>query len=95
MSRWPLLEEMLGPQLDGMESILRQGRAGKHANEPGIRVDGEYQFNKADSHIFRAGPTYSARDTEEGGTGEPHILHAAVRLLMANHATEQGWKPEE
>ncbi len=78
---YPVLKDLLGPQLDAMERIVARGRAGKHAADDLLAHGSEWHFNKADSHQIRAGTHYTERDHE---TGEPHLLHSAIRLMMAD-----------
>ncbi len=91
--RYPTLHAIgLGDQLDAIERIAALGQAGKYAGEAVAKKSADHHFNKADSHMVRAGSHYQERDDE---TGERHLLHAALRLLMADHSAEAGKVTDE
>lgn len=77
----------LRDQLEAMERIAAKGQQGKYAGKSILEKTADYHFTKADSHQCRAGSHYQERDEE---TGEPHLDHAALRLLMASHCAQNG-----
>lgn len=74
----PILEEFFSEELDAMERILERGRSGKHSEDKFRALDPFEHRLKAIAHGQKP---YLALDRE---TGEPHILHAALRLMMAH-----------
>jgi hypothetical protein len=81
MSDYPTLLALgLGPQLEAMENICALGQMGKYAGQP-LNRDVLLQLEASDRHGDFAGENIHSRDAE---SGERHLLHAALRLLMAD-----------
>lgn len=82
---YPILTELLGPQLHEMERIVAVGRAGKYVQDTLTDHGADHHFAKADSHLVRSGVHYTAHDED---TGSRHILLASLRLMMADACTQ-------
>ncbi|HSC88533.1 MAG TPA: hypothetical protein VLC09_14725 [Polyangiaceae bacterium] len=94
MAERPLLDRLLGAELDALERILTRGERGKYAGRAFTDWDADHHFTKADGHIVRSGALYAARDEGPDGTGELHVHNAILRLLMVagcvRHEEEAG-----
>lgn len=81
LNNYPILTELLGPQLAEMERIVTVGRAGKYIQDTLTDHGADHHFGKADSHLVRSGSHYTGQDED---TGSRHILLASLRLMMAD-----------
>lgn len=83
---YPTLEAIgLGRQLAEMERICAMSAAGKHAGECILEDGSRHHLTKAMRHHYAG--THGDRDEESHAL---HLVHAAVRLLMAAACLEAG-----
>jgi hypothetical protein len=83
---FPTLERIgLLPQLHAMERICAAAAAGKHAGESFKSLGVVHHLAKVGSHLAQSGTLGTVRDEE---SGELHLVHAAIRLLMAAACNE-------
>ena len=79
-----LLEKFLGPQLDKLEAVLQQTTTGKYAGHPPDDSSALHHLGKAIGHIEQS----KCGVEIDADTGVPHVILAALRLLMAQSSRE-------
>jgi hypothetical protein len=91
LDRWKHLRMVLGSQLDAMERVLAIGATGKYAGKSIYATTWTEQVDAFNRHLDGYTDVFGA-DTE---TGEAHIIHAALRLLMAHAVARATCDPVE
>lgn len=83
---YPTLTSLLGPQLAEMERVCALGQSGKYAGQSIYDRTADHHFGRAQSHALAGTVDLGELDAD---TGAPHLLLAALRLMMATACVER------